>query len=66
MLLMHGDCDKICDIAGSDRIFENQKATCEYIRWQGLYHEIHNGGPDSDGTEVIEKAASWICKLTTV
>lgn len=63
MLLMHGQCDKICDIAGSDKVAENQKATCEYIRWQGLYHEIHNGGPESDGSEVIQTAANWIANL---
>lgn len=63
MLLMHGQCDKICDIAGSDKVAENQKATCKYIRWQGLYHEIHNGGPESDGSEVIQTAANWIANL---
>lgn len=60
MLLMHGDEDKICDVSGSDQVSFNQKDTCKYIRWHGLFHEIHNGGPESDGSEVIKKAAEWI------
>ena len=35
----------------------------EYIEWSGLYHEIHNGGPQSRGDEVIAKAVEWAEKI---
>lgn len=63
MLLMHGNKDVICSVEGSRQISKNQADTCEYVEWPGLYHEIHNGGEHSRGTEVIEKAIDWIGKL---
>lgn len=63
MLLMHGDADVICSVEGSRQISKNQADTCEYVEWPELYHEIHNGGKNSRGTEVIEKAKEWIGKL---
>ncbi len=63
MLLMHGDADKICDIAGSKKICQNQKGSCRFIAWEGLYHEIHNGGEKSEGDEVIKTAIDWILAL---
>ncbi|MGL4484394.1 MAG: alpha/beta fold hydrolase [Anaerovoracaceae bacterium] len=59
-LLMHGDKDKICSVEGSRAIKRNNKENCEYIEWKGLYHEIHNGGKESDGSEVIQKITDWI------
>ena len=59
---MHGEKDKICDVAGSRNIAARMKAdgeNIEYIEWSGLYHEIHNGGPQSRGDEVIAKAVEW-------
>ncbi|MCI8645757.1 MAG: alpha/beta hydrolase [Firmicutes bacterium] len=58
MLLMHGTEDKICSIKGSEKIAALE--TCDYIPWQGLYHEIHNGGSESSGDEVIETMIRWI------
>ena len=66
LLLMHGSDDGICDVEGSRIVAERMKANgenMEYVEWEGLYHEIHNGGPDSNGDEVIAKAAEWICSL---
>lgn len=63
MLLMHGDADAICDVAGSRQISKNEGDICQYKEWQGLYHEIHNGGKTSRGEEVIAKAAEWIGEL---
>ncbi len=60
MLLMHGDADLICSPEGSRFIAELEKGGCSYIEWKGLYHEIHNGGPDSDGMEVIHAMVQWI------
>ncbi|MBQ1352940.1 MAG: lysophospholipase [Firmicutes bacterium] len=63
LLLMHGTDDKICSIEGSRKVAANMKDRCEYIEWEGLCHEIHNGGPDSTGNEVIEKIGDWITEL---
>lgn len=62
LLLMHGDCDKICSVEGSRRIanrLEKLGDKIEYIEWKGLYHEIHNGSSDSRGDEVISKMTEW-------
>lgn len=61
-LLMHGTEDRICSIKGSRKIAALED--CDYVEWPGLYHEIHNGGPDSDGSEVIWKAIQWIQALS--
>lgn len=58
MLLMHGTEDKICSIKGSEKIAALEN--CDYIPWKGLYHEIHNGGGESSGDEVIETMIRWI------
>lgn len=61
VLLMHGTEDRICSVNGSRKIAAVEN--CEYIEWPGLYHEIHNGGQESTGDEVIEKAIQWIQAL---
>ena len=58
MLLMHGTDDKICSVNGSRNVAAVEN--CEYIEWPGLFHEIHNGGGDSAGDEVIQKMIDWI------
>ena len=66
LLLMHGEKDKICDVAGSRTIADRMKAdgeNVEYIEWSGLYHEIHNGGSESKGDEVIAKTVEWTKKI---
>ena len=63
MLLMHGTDDQICDITGTQKLAQRitrQGQPVEYIEWEGLYHEIHNGGPDSTGDEVIDKMVDFI------
>lgn len=65
-LLMHGNKDKICSVEGSRRIAERLKKegdNIEYVEWNGLYHEIHNGSADSRGDEVIAKMTEWIKAL---
>lgn len=62
LLLMHGDDDFICDVNGSRNLaarLGKAGLPCEYVEWPGYYHEIHNGGPDHTGDEVIEKIISW-------
>lgn len=60
MLLMHGDADKTCSPEGSRRIAEMENGLCEYIEWEGYYHELHNGKAEEDGTAVIETMVRWI------
>lgn len=65
-LLMHGNCDRICDVDGSRRVAERmkkQRECIEYIEWEGYYHEIHNGNSVSRGDEVISKAVEWVKAL---
>jgi len=63
-LIMQGDADKICDPEGSRSIARLENDRCTYIEWEGLYHEIHNGSPTADGTDVIKAIIEWIknCK----
>ncbi len=61
LLLMHGTEDRICSISGSRKVAAAE--TCDYIQWPGLYHEIHNGGAQSNGDEVIERTIQWILEL---
>ncbi len=56
-MIMHGTADRICDIEGTRRVYETLKTGGEEVslkEWEGYYHEIHNGRPDSRGDEVIE------------
>lgn len=65
-LLMHGDCDRICDVEGSRKIakrMQQQGENLEYIEWEGLFHEIHNGNLTSRGDEVISKVTEWVKAL---
>ncbi len=62
LLLMHGDADRICSVNGS-RTFAKQnenKPNFEYIEWKGYFHEIHNGGLEKNGDEVLEKIRDYI------
>lgn len=63
LLLMHGNADMICDVEGSRMLKKHEGDICEYVEWDNYYHEIHNGGPDDDGMEVIEKTGEWICSI---
>ena len=61
LLLMHGTADKICSIEGTRKIAKLQKSDdFEYIEWPNYYHEIHNGGPNATGEEVILKIIEFI------
>ena len=60
LLLMHGSEDRICDVNGSRKIAENEGEICQYVEWEGYYHEIHNGGAEVNGDAVIDKIGQWI------
>ena len=62
LLLMHGDADMICSVAGSRAVAEYE-TNCRYVEWKGYYHEIHNGGPLANGDEVINMAVEFVKNL---
>lgn len=61
-LLMHGDEDKICSVEGSRAVAARMKDSegFRYVEWHGYYHEIHNGGKDVTGDEVIYAIKDFI------
>lgn len=62
-MIMHGTDDMICDIAGTRKVVKNLKNkgdNVDFIEWQGLYHEIHNGNAETRGDEVIERMIRFI------
>ena len=63
-LLMHGSADKICSVEGAREIARQNEnvESFTYIEWDGYYHEIHNGGPEADGSKVIETIRDFILK----
>lgn len=62
LLLMHGDADMVCSIEGTRKVAARYEGNTvfEYVEWPGFYHEIHNGGPNATGNEVIEKIIKFI------
>ncbi|MDD4200748.1 MAG: alpha/beta fold hydrolase [Eubacteriales bacterium] len=62
-MLMHGTEDRVCDIAGTEKVFEvlnTRGDKVDFIRWPGLFHEIHNGNTASKGDEVIDRMIEFI------
>lgn len=62
-MLMHGTGDRICDISGTENCYEILKTRgdkADFIRWPGLYHEIHNGNSSTKGDEVIDRMVEFI------
>lgn len=63
MLLMHGDADKLCSVEKTRNFAARENENCTYIEWEGLFHEIHNGNQEKDGSEVIAAVIAWIKAL---
>lgn len=63
-LLMHGTDDRICAIEGTRKVAKQYegKPNFTYIEWPGYYHEIHNGGPEATGEEVIGTIVDFVKK----
>jgi len=60
LLVVHGEGDKIVDIAGSERIFKAARSVDkQYKAFPGLYHETMNEKQPSQ-TEVLDVIAGWI------
>ena len=62
-LIMIGSEDKVCDPQGSRDLFARMQKADEnvgLIEWHDLYHEIHNGGKESTGDEVIDRIVQYV------
>ena len=63
VMIMHGAMDRICSPEASRRTADTMRKRgerVEYREFPGLYHEIHNGGGDNRGDEVIDEMIRWI------
>ncbi|XP_036387855.1 monoglyceride lipase [Megalops cyprinoides] len=59
-LLLHGDVDKLCDIRGSQMMFENAKSTDKKLKvYEGAYHALHRDLPET-ADSVLEEVGTWI------
>lgn len=64
ILLMQGLLDCLCTVEGFRKVAaQEDEEYAEIIEWEGLFHEVHNGGPDSNGSEVVDKVISFIKSL---
>ncbi|MEG2323581.1 MAG: alpha/beta hydrolase [Anaerovoracaceae bacterium] len=63
MLLLHGEEDQVCKITGSQKVAAYRNENFKFIQLPGLFHEIHNGGNENTGEEVIQKITQWILAL---
>ncbi|MFX3632258.1 MAG: lysophospholipase [Candidatus Pristimantibacillus sp.] len=58
ILLMHGDADRITSYKASAELADHiGDKSCEFITWEGCYHELHN---DLDADQVIDTIARWL------
>ena len=64
MLLLHGKKDMVCSIEGTRMVVKHEdKNFTTYVELEGIYHEVHNGGDHSDGSEVILQIRDFICGI---
>ncbi len=62
-LIMIGSEDKVCDPQGSRDFYARTKEAGEnvgLIEWKDLFHEIHNGGKESTGDEIIARIVQFV------
>jgi len=57
VLLMHGTEDTVTSFAASRELAETLRERCEFVPWEGGWHELHN---DMDREEVLERIIGWI------
>jgi len=57
VLLLHGTDDVVTSFAASRELAESLQGRCEFVPWEGGWHELHN---DVDRDEVLERIIGWI------
>lgn len=59
-LLLHGDADKLCDITGSQVMFERAQSTDKKLKvYEGGYHALHHDLPEV-AASLLKEVTSWI------
>ncbi|KAL2103867.1 hypothetical protein ACEWY4_000735 [Coilia grayii] len=59
-LLLHGDADKLCDIRGSQLMFDQAKSSDKTLKiYEGAYHALHHDLPDT-AEATLKELTSWI------
>lgn len=57
VLLLHGTEDTVTSFAASRELAETLRGQCEFVAWEGGWHELHN---DVDRKEVLDRIIGWI------
>lgn len=57
LLLMHGDSDMITSFEASSEFARKAGNKCTFIRWPGLFHELHN---EPAKEHVLGKMIEWL------
>ena len=57
VLLLHGTEDLVTSFAASRELAETLRGLCEFVPWEGGWHELHN---DVDREEVLKRIIDWI------
>jgi len=57
LLLLHGTDDRVTSFAASRELAESLGERCEFVAWEGGWHELHN---DVDRDEVLARIIGWI------
>ncbi|XP_029575921.1 monoglyceride lipase [Salmo trutta] len=59
-LLLHGDVDKLCDIGGSQMMFDKAPSADKKIKvYDGAYHALHHELPET-AASVLKEVTGWI------
>ncbi|KAJ8015921.1 hypothetical protein DPEC_G00001720 [Dallia pectoralis] len=59
-LVLHGDADKLCDIAGSQMMFDQAPSKDKKLKvYDGAYHALHHELLETKGS-VLKELTSWI------
>ncbi|XP_031422302.1 monoglyceride lipase isoform X2 [Clupea harengus] len=59
-LLLHGDADKLCDIGGSQLMYDQAKSSDKTLKiYDGAYHALHHDLPDT-AEATLKELTGWI------
>lgn len=61
-ITLHGDEDKMCDVVGSQKLFDSAKSKDKEIKvYKGHYHQLH-GELEPDKKVVLDDIRNWLMK----